>query len=109
MSRGGKPNRGGYLAGRDRKGDGDGVREDRRVARTPKVEAGRQDVTVPDAEPEMSHGTAPPMPIARDHGARGDGAGYRGVKGRSKPGAALAMAKRESAAIVASKGQKITF
>jgi len=35
--------------------------------------------------------------------------GYKGVKGRSKPGAALAMAKRESAAIVASQGQKITF
>jgi hypothetical protein len=39
----------------------------------------------------------------------GDKDGYKGVKGRSKPGAALALAKRESAAIVASKGQKIKF
>ena len=38
-----------------------------------------------------------------------DKGGYKGVKGRSKPGAALALAKRESAAIVASQGQKITF
>lgn len=38
-----------------------------------------------------------------------DRGGYKGVKGRSKPGAALALAKRESAAIVASQGQKITF
>lgn len=35
--------------------------------------------------------------------------GYKGVKGRSKPGAALALAKRESTAIVASEGKKITF
>ena len=36
---------------------------------------------------------------------------YRGrkPKGRPKPGAALAFAKRESAAIVPSRGQKITF
>lgn len=30
-------------------------------------------------------------------------------RGRPKPGAALALAKRESAAIVPSQGQKITF
>jgi len=33
----------------------------------------------------------------------------RKPKGRPKPGAALALAKRESAAIVPSLGQKITF
>jgi len=41
--------------------------------------------------------------------AEADKGGYKGVKGRSKPGAALAMAKRESAAIVPSRGKKITF
>ena len=51
-------------------------------------------------------------PKAQDAGQLHSGAdrgGYRGVKGRSKPGAALALAKRESAAIVTSQGQKITF
>jgi RNA recognition motif-containing protein len=51
-------------------------------------------------------------PKAQDTGRLHSGAdrgGYRGVKGRSKPGAALALAKRESTAIVASQGQKITF
>lgn len=41
-------------------------------------------------------------PAARDRGGRK-------LKGRPKPGAALALAKRESAAIVPSLGQKITF
>lgn len=94
--RGDKPNRGIHPTGRD--GNGDGDREDRRVSRPPKVEAGRQDA-VANARPQVGRGL-------RDHG---DNAGYRGVKGRSTPGAALAMAKRESAAIVTSKGQKITF
>jgi len=51
-------------------------------------------------------------PKAQDSGRLYSGAdrgGYKGVKGRSKPGAALALAKRESVAIVASQGQKITF
>ncbi|KAG5639679.1 hypothetical protein H0H81_005862 [Sphagnurus paluster] len=34
---------------------------------------------------------------------------HKGPKSRPKPGAALALAKRESAAILPSKGQKITF
>ncbi|KAJ3500423.1 hypothetical protein NLJ89_g9803 [Agrocybe chaxingu] len=34
---------------------------------------------------------------------------HKGPKSRPRPGAALALAKRESAAIVASQGQKITF
>lgn len=45
----------------------------------------------------------------RDAGKEKERGGYKGVKGRSKPGAALALAKRESTAIVASQGKKITF
>ena len=50
-------------------------------------------------------------PRKKYEGSGTDGAsvGYKGVKGRSKPGAALALAKRESTAIVASQGKKITF
>jgi RNA recognition motif-containing protein len=39
-----------------------------------------------------------------DHGVR-----HKGPKTRPKPGAALALAKRESVAIVPSQGKKITF
>ncbi|GLB34101.1 putative RNA recognition motif containing protein [Lyophyllum shimeji] len=39
----------------------------------------------------------------------GEGRREKGPKSRPKPGAALALAKRESAAIVPSKGKKITF
>ncbi|KAG5648807.1 hypothetical protein DXG03_000156 [Asterophora parasitica] len=40
---------------------------------------------------------------------RGEGRREKGPRSRPKPGAALALAKRESAAIVPSKGNKITF
>lgn len=40
---------------------------------------------------------------------RGNRDQHRPLRGRPKPGAALAQAKRESAAIVPSQGQKITF
>ncbi|KAF9559659.1 hypothetical protein CPC08DRAFT_666234 [Agrocybe pediades] len=38
-----------------------------------------------------------------------EGVRHKGPKNRPKPGAALALAKRESAAIVPAQGQKITF
>ena len=38
-----------------------------------------------------------------------DGVRHKGPRTRPKPGAALALAKRESAAIIPSQGQKITF
>lgn len=38
-----------------------------------------------------------------------EGVRHKGPKSRPKPGAALALAKRESAAIVPNQGQKITF
>ncbi|KAF8165735.1 hypothetical protein B0H34DRAFT_794092 [Crassisporium funariophilum] len=38
-----------------------------------------------------------------------EGVRHKGPKTRPKPGAALALAKRESAAIIPSQGQKITF
>ena len=41
--------------------------------------------------------------------SRGDEQRRKGPRSRPKPGAALALAKRESAAIVPSQGQKITF
>jgi hypothetical protein len=41
--------------------------------------------------------------------APAEGARHKGPKTRPKPGAALALAKRESVAIVPSQGQKITF
>ena len=87
--RGDKPNRGGHITGRD------GDREDRRVSRL--LKAGSQDAIADAAGPEISRGQ---VSTIRDG---------RANKGRSTPGAALAMAKRESAAIVTSKGQKITF
>lgn len=42
-------------------------------------------------------------------GDKSDGFRHKGPKSRPKPGAALALAKRESAAILPSQGQKITF
>lgn len=41
--------------------------------------------------------------------AKSDGVRQKGPKSRPKPGAALALAKRESAAIIPSQGRKITF
>lgn len=38
-----------------------------------------------------------------------EGVRHKGPKSRPKPGAALALAKRESAAIIPSQGRKITF
>lgn len=102
-SRRSKPKRGGHPTGGSEMDNRNGDREGRRVSRTPKVEANRQ-AAVANAGPEVSR--SPATAKVRDHG---NNAGYRGVKGRSTPGAALAMAKRESAAIVTSKGQKITF
>jgi RNA recognition motif-containing protein len=45
----------------------------------------------------------------RDHRAQSNGGRQKGPRVRPKPGAALALAKRESAAIIPSQGQKITF
>lgn len=48
----------------------------------------------------------------KDRPAKGDnadGVRHKGPKTRPKPGAALALAKRESVAIVPSEGKKITF
>ena len=48
----------------------------------------------------------------KDRSAKGDnvdGVRHKGPKTRPKPGAALALAKRESVAIVPSEGKKITF
>lgn len=48
----------------------------------------------------------------KDSPAKGDivhGVRHKGPKTRPKPGAALALAKRESVAIVPSQGKKITF
>ena len=47
--------------------------------------------------------------IGRTPSSRGDEQRKKGPRSRPKPGAALALAKRESAAIVPSQGQKITF
>ncbi|KDR84131.1 hypothetical protein GALMADRAFT_219961 [Galerina marginata CBS 339.88] len=41
--------------------------------------------------------------------ATSEGVRHKGPKSRPKPGAALALAKRESAAIIPSQGRKITF
>lgn len=46
---------------------------------------------------------------ARARGGVGGGGREKGPRVRPKPGAALALAKRESAAIVPSAGRKITF
>jgi len=43
------------------------------------------------------------------HSAGNDSGRHKGPRTRPKPGAALALAKRESAAIIPSQGQKITF
>ncbi|KIM46571.1 hypothetical protein M413DRAFT_441657 [Hebeloma cylindrosporum] len=49
---------------------------------------------------------------SKERAAKGDnvdGVRHKGPKSRPKPGAALALAKRESVAIVPSEGKKITF
>lgn len=52
-------------------------------------------------------------PASRDrsthHDAESGGRERKGPKNRPKPGAALALAKRESAAIVPSQGKKVVF
>lgn len=45
----------------------------------------------------------------KERPAAAEGVRHKGPKSRPKPGAALALAKRESAAIVPNQGQKITF
>ena len=91
--------RGGGKVSRSGRGDREGQRKDPRVEiGDPLEDAASKDE---DIAPKVSH-------AGRPHSGA-DKSGYKGVKGRSKPGAALALAKRESAAIVASQGQKITF
>jgi len=65
------------------------------------VDEKAESAQIPLEQKEGSHSKWKP-PAARDRGGRKP-------KGRPKPGAALALAKRESAAIVPSLGQKITF
>lgn len=98
----GQRTRGSFRGGRGRPGDGGRDRGDRVVDRAWKGSKVETTVTSIDDSAEASQGREPRRPA-------GDGVGYKGVKGRSKPGAALALAKRESTAIVASQGKKITF
>jgi len=65
------------------------------------VDEKAESAQIPLEQKEGSHSKWK-SPAARDRGGRKP-------KGRPKPGAALALAKRESAAIVPSLGQKITF
>lgn len=61
--------------------------------------------TAATVEPKKARG-------GKDRSAKGDnvdGVRHKGPKTRPKPGAALALAKRESVAIVPSEGKKITF
>lgn len=77
----------------------------------------QHDSSWPKPKEELSE--IPPVvdaqdPVKHRYGERDDqtqstGGRKKGPKVRPKPGAALALAKRESAAIVPSKGQKITF
>jgi len=60
-------------------------------------------VPVADSEP-MSH-----ISDTKEWTSSNGGVRHKGPKTRPKPGAALALAKRESAAILPSQGHKITF
>ncbi|KAF8204593.1 hypothetical protein BJ912DRAFT_1036704 [Pholiota molesta] len=69
--------------------------------------------SAPDGDGDDEAADAPARPKrtweAKAHAAPAEGARHKGPKTRPKPGAALALAKRESVAIVPSQGQKITF
>ncbi|KAF5388410.1 hypothetical protein D9615_000654 [Tricholomella constricta] len=76
----------------------------------------RQDVSWSNDKAERH--TDPGLAVTEAEGAEqreerttstGEARRVKGPRSRPKPGAALALAKRESAAIVPSKGQKITF
>jgi len=89
----------------DRSGPGD--REDR-GRKGSQIEIGRGDAEE-HAAPEDGDIATKMHDSGRTYSGADESGGYKGVKGRSKPGAALALAKRESTAIVASQGQKIIF
>lgn len=60
--------------------------------------------------PEGEAGARPKRPWEhKDSAPAGEGVRHKGPKSRPKPGAALALAQRESVAIVPSEGQKIKF
>lgn len=110
-SRGGRTDLGGRSEGSSNRGDR-GAKEDRGWWKGSREESAQEDV-VAHVAPAQPAGAEAPATYDSGTGTGGgadrDRGGYRGVKGRSKPGAALALAKRESTAIVASQGKKITF
>jgi len=110
------PRKGSFRSHNDRSGAGERGGIASRRGRGDREDRGRKDVgdEIGRGANAVDRHDAAPDPAAKVHESRRthsgtDIGGYKGVKGRSKPGAALALAKRESAAIVASQGQKITF
>ncbi len=78
----------------------------RQFAREDKKVVMDVDASASDVAPELS----PASKIyEKDFQKERDNRNKGKPRGRPKPGAALALAKRESAAIVPSQGQKITF
>lgn len=74
-----------------------------------KARPSNEEEKIDTMEIDQSISPAKPKELKGDHERdRGDRDKGR-PRGRPKPGAALALAKRESAAIVPSQGQKITF
>jgi RNA recognition motif-containing protein len=69
------------------------------------------DGTASSAPKTNSHDRAAPSSTTQDAESGGTGRERerKGPKNRPKPGAALALAKRESAAIVPSQGKKVVF
>lgn len=85
-----------------------GPRAEKKLEREKKAEDGGATFSAPRAGGRPSYDRAPP-PGSHDAESGGGGRERKGPKNRPKPGAALALAKRESAAIVPSQGKKVVF
>ncbi|EKM79954.1 hypothetical protein AGABI1DRAFT_72681 [Agaricus bisporus var. burnettii JB137-S8] len=79
-----------------------------RITKPPLNKAKFSDAEAVDTK-QADHPIGLDMPEKSRSWNRGNRDQHRPLRGRPKPGAALAQAKRESAAIVPSQGQKITF
>jgi len=105
-ARGGRPDRGDRGSRISRGDRGDSEAQGRKGSR---AEMKQGDAVEHPAPKDEDFITPKVQQQSRAYSEVVDKGGYKGVKGRSRPGAALALAKRESAAIVTSRGQKITF
>ena len=85
-------------------------RTERLQARAAQRGGAPADGEVAEDAPEAEARAPPKRPCEhKETASTGEGVRHKGPKSRPKPGAALALAQRESVAIVPSEGQKIKF